>query len=406
MEAIVASPLPANHYRAVFKRHIVKQTQIVLARVQKQATPLLPLSILEQALLILDYSLHLPEAWPNTRKLLLTMVSKLEQAGYRDEWMPYLEQGIRLSQQLDDGEAQAELHLQLGILYQLRSKYEEARLHFEESAKGYESINASFNKARALNRLAYVARMQRRFEEAISLVETVHLSLTEADEERAFGYYVLGLVTLDQRNWQQAVNYSRQAYELWQPANNWRMIGRSLLCRGVALQELKQYSEAINVDEQAITLFERSRDTFFKAIAQMNLGIVYKNLEQPQRALALYLSAERIFRQVQDQYHLGLVTHNMGLSYRKLGQWAKAKAAYQQSIELKQKLGNIALLVDDMDGLALVYLAEGNLEKARSIFQEAMIRLTQIEDDAWYDYLFEMVSKHLQEVGGRINSNE
>lgn len=146
-----------------------------------------------------------------------------------------------------------------------------------------------------MNRLAYVARMQRRFDEAVELVAQAHKLLAETDQERAFGFYVLSSVALDKRTWPQAIELSKQAFEIWESVGNWRMMGRSLLCRGVALQEAKQYPEAIKVDEQAISLFEKSQDTFLKAIAQMNLGIVYKDLDRPQQALALYIPAEKTF---------------------------------------------------------------------------------------------------------------
>jgi tetratricopeptide (TPR) repeat protein len=330
----------------------------------------------------------------------------MEQAGYRDEWIPYLTEGIQQSIALGDVETTAELELQVGILYQLRSKYEQARTHLEASVRWFGGLDTSRRQASALTQLAYVARMQRRFEEAVSLIETVHQSQTSADEERAFGYYVLGLVALDQRDWPKAVDFSKQAYILWEPANQWRLMGRSLLCRGVALQEMERYSEAITVLEEAIDLFERVHDVFFKAVAQMNLGIVYNWLEHQERAISLFLSAEKIFRQVQDRYHLGLVTHNMGLSYRSLRRWAEAKEAYRQSIAIKKELDNIALMIDDMDGLGLVYLAEGNLAEAETIFQEAMSWLAQIESDPWHAYLLGMVSEHLQEVTQRITQQK
>lgn len=392
-------------YPAIFRGYIVRSTQHMLSRI-RQAETILPSEERDQALHTLSYALKLSEAWPDTRDLLLIMAPKMEQAGYRDEWIPYLEEGVQRSEQWHDSQAAAELQLQLGLLYQLRSKYDQARTQLETSVEGFRNLQDRHNQARALNQLAFVARRQRHFDEAVRLVETVHQSLNPTDEERAFGYYVLSLVALDSRDWQRAVKLSTQAFNLWEPTKAWRMMGRSLLCQGVALQELKQYPEAIKIDEQAITLFESSQDKYLKAIARMNLGIVHKDLERPQQAITLYLKAERIFRQVQDRYHLGLVTHNMGLSYRKLGQWDQAKEAYQQSIAIKQELGQIALLVDDMDGLGLVFLAEGNLVKAKEIFQEAKTWLTLIEDDVYYDNLFEMVSGHLQEVLERLKQQE
>jgi len=402
MEAItITSPLEGD-YLAIFKWHIVKRTQMILARVA-QAIPILPANILKQALHILDYSLELPEAWPVTRELLLTMAPKMEQAGHRDGWMPYLEQGIRQSRQLGDTVAESEFQLQLGILYQLRAKYEEARSHLETSAKGFERLKEPHNQARVLNRLAYVARLQRHFEEAISFVETAQRLLDTDDGEFAYSSFVLGLVALDKRNWPEAVRYCQQAFEPWEQADNQRMMGRSLMCLGVALERMKQYPAAIRASEQAIGLFEATQDLVYKAAVQMNLGNVYNALEQPDRALKLFLPAKKLFLRVQDHYSLAMVAHNMGIAYRKLQQWDEAQAAYALSIQHKQEMGNIVALVNSMDGLGLVYLEQSKLMEAKATFEDALTELAKIQGEPGYEQRLAMIKAHLDDVNKRIS---
>ncbi len=401
---LMAATLPVEpRYMAVFERHIVKRTQMVLERVE-QIAPHLPPAILEQALHILDYSFKLAEAWPDTRALLLSMAPKMERAGYRDEWMPYLEQGIRQSRQVGDSETKAELHLKLGILYQLRSKYGAARSHLEASIREFERVKASRSQARALNRLAYVARLQRQFEEVAGLVETARRLLGEKDTELAYSYFVLGLVALDKRNWPEAAGFSKQAFGLWEQENKQRMMGRSLMCLGVALEKMKQYPEAIRASEQAIALFEASQDPIYQAAVRMNLGTVYNALDQPEEALKLFWPAKKLFRRAQDRYSLAMVAHNIGLAYRKLQRWDEAKAAYLLSIEHKREMGDIVALVNSMEGLGLVYLGQGKLMAAQTIYEEALTQLAKIQDEPGYKQRFEMITAHLGEVKKRIKA--
>lgn len=70
------------------------------------------------------------------------MAPKMEQAGHRHGWMPYLERGLRQSQLLGDEETKAGLHLQLGVLHQLRSNYAAARTHLKESVAGFKQLQA------------------------------------------------------------------------------------------------------------------------------------------------------------------------------------------------------------------------------------------------------------------------
>ncbi|MCQ3976645.1 MAG: hypothetical protein DPW09_24700 [Anaerolineae bacterium] len=387
-------------YPSRFRGYIVKSVAHLLNRMG-QFGMVLPFPDRAQALHTLTYALKLPEGWPQTRELLLSLAPKMEQAGYRDEWIPYLEQGIRQGQQAGDMEAQAELHFHLGQLYQLRSKYEEARHHLEQSIKEFEQLNAPNHQARALNQLAYIARLQRQFEEATRLIETVQQLLGEENEEWAFSYYVLSLIALDNRDWQKAIDFSEQAFSLWQQSGQQRLMGRSLLCRGVALEKMERYPEAMDICQQAVTLFEQIEDRFYQAIAQMNLGNVYFAFNQPSNALELYLCAEKNFHQVQDLLYLAHVNHNLGMSYHGLQQLEQAKEALRLSIGLWQQLNNIERWANSMDELGLVYLREGKIEKAIAVFNEALTQLARIKGEPGHAHWLEILTTHLQEATGK-----
>ncbi|NJN97520.1 MAG: tetratricopeptide repeat protein [Anaerolineales bacterium] len=391
-----------SNYRAVFERYTANSVQRLLERA-RLAEPILSLEDRTQTFHTLHYAFKLPTAWPVTRELLLTVAPHMEQAGHRDEWMFYLEQAIALSQQMGDSQAAAELQLQLGLLYQLRSNYETARRYLEVSAKQFEALDDPLNQARALNQLAQVARYQRRFNEATRLVEIALRLLDEEAVERAFSFFVLGVIAFDKRNWQEAERYFEQALALWTRVNDKRMMGRSLMSLSTVLLPQNKYQAAIEVNQQAIILFEVVQDPTHRAISQMNLGNVYLSLDQPQQALELYQPAEHVFRQTQDLFYLAHVNHNIGMAYRHLEEWAMAETAYRRSIDYQEKVGNLAWLVDTMDGLGLGYLNQGQPEQAITVFEAALERLTEIQGEPRHDHLLTMVSAHLQDANHRLN---
>lgn len=388
---------PVEDDLAVFKRHVVKRTQMVLARVLP-IVPVLPPKVLKEALHILDYAFNLPEAWPDTRRLLLAMAPKLEQAGYRDEWMPYLEQGIHHSRLAGDTEARAELQLQLGILHELRGAYERARVQLEAGVRDFERLKRPRDQARALNRLAYLARQQHRFEEAAERVKAALELLDQGEAECGHSYLVLGAVALDRRDWQQATKLFQQSFEVWQKSQDKRMMARSLTGLGAALRALERYEEALTVYQQAEALFKEIQDQNHQAAVQVNLGNVYLSLEQPLEALKFYRPAERVLKQVQDRLRLAQVQHNIGLAHHQLKQWPQAEEAYLASIRQKQEIGIIAALVYSMDGLGLVYAEQGRWPEARAIFEQALSWLSQIKEHPRYRHLFGEITAHLQEV--------
>jgi tetratricopeptide (TPR) repeat protein len=390
-----------NHpnYPTLFRRHVLANTQYWQEYVTQRSTDIVALERERDCILkAISFALKLPEAWPDTRALLLTVAPKMEQAGLRDEWIPYLEQGVHQSQQLHDAETEAELHIHLGILFQLRGKYEVAWSYLEASVKGFAALNNPYGQARACNQLAFVAQRQRRFEEATDLVEKA-LQLHSADDsEQAFSYFVLGMVALEKRTWPEAVDFLQQSFALWEHQNDHRMMGRTLTLLGLALDRMEKYTEAIKTYQRAITLLEAVDDPVHKGMAQMNLGSVYNTLSQPQEALKYHLQAKQIFRKVQDQLHLAHVTHNIGMVYRRLQQWPKAEEAFGASIELWKRFNNVERLVNTMDGLGLVHFEQGHFTKAKAIFEEALDQLTYIEGEPGYDHKFNMVMSHLKET--------
>ncbi|MCP4289822.1 MAG: hypothetical protein GY792_36285, partial [Gammaproteobacteria bacterium] len=75
---------PQTDYPALFRAYVVRsmaQLRVELSEVGS----ILSADEQEQALHALSFALKLPEAWPETRALLLAIAPKMEQAGYRDE---------------------------------------------------------------------------------------------------------------------------------------------------------------------------------------------------------------------------------------------------------------------------------------------------------------------------------
>ncbi|MEM7348363.1 MAG: hypothetical protein AAF485_29385, partial [Chloroflexota bacterium] len=167
MDDLIADFSTIDHatYPVIFRAYVVKSIQFSLNRI-KNSTYLLTDIDREQALHNLSYALKWPEAWPFVQATLITMAPKMEQAGYRDEWIPYLEEGLNQAYLQEDDIAVAELHLQLGILYQLRAKYTVAHTHLEMSTKQFRRLRDTINQARALNRWGYIAHLQREFDQA------------------------------------------------------------------------------------------------------------------------------------------------------------------------------------------------------------------------------------------------
>ena len=378
----------------IFCTYVVRNTEFALARVQQAAHSL---SVEDQKLVFktLNYALKYDETWPVTRNLLMSVAQKMEQAGYRGEWMAYLEIALQHCQKQKDLFAEANFHFYMGIIYQHQSKFEFARRQLQCSALQFKQIGDELYEARALNRLAYVARLQRRLEEAKRTVERAQLLAKDDPAELAYSYLVRGSIALDQKDWQNAENFFDHSLTLWKKTEDKRGVAWGWTNLGTAFRVLKKHNDAISCYLEAIALFEEVSDPVHQAVARMNLGNAYLDLDQPKKALKFYNLSEPIFYDAQEWLRLAKVNLNKAIAYQYLKNWPQAECACLSSIEQWRQIGSISSMVKASISLAEIYIDQGLHKKASEVLHDADNELQQIEDEIGYDELSNIITKML-----------
>jgi tetratricopeptide (TPR) repeat protein len=342
------------------------------------------------------------EAWAATRDLLLALAPKMEMAGYRSEWLPYLADGVAQSQRQGDQAAEAALQFQCGYLYRLMSNYAAAQTSLNASAAHYAALGDAEGQARALNQLAYLAWQQHRYDEAITLAQQALLLVGALDVEKATSLSALGLVAIDRSQWQEAAQYHKEALHIRAYHAQRRQMAWSLQNLALALRGQQEYEKAIAYYEEAIAILDEVHDPANRAIVQMNLGIVYYFREEFTKALAIYRLAETSFHQFADDFNLGKVLTNQGLGYLALQQWSQAESAFTESMNCFQKLADRGWYLNALDGLGITYLEQGFYDKALVIFESVQLQLTDIIDTPAYHYLAATISAQLEQVRNKV----
>ncbi|HMN26706.1 MAG TPA: tetratricopeptide repeat protein, partial [Caldilineaceae bacterium] len=277
-----------------FAEYVRRGLRLLLQQVQE--TPgVLAEEVREQALALLNLSLPVDSVWPQARDLLLTSAPKMEQAGLRDEWFPFLQAGLRQSQQMADHLTIAELHLQLGLLHRLHSDFDESARCLLLALNEFTSGQEDTGQARTLNQLAYLNWQTHRYDEAVRCADQALLLLPPDDLERGMSLSALGLVAIDQGNWQRAEALHREALALRTAHADQRRMAWSLQNLGYALRGQGKYSEAIDCYERAITYLEQVHDPAHAAVVRMNLGIAHSLAGDSGAALVAYAAAEATF---------------------------------------------------------------------------------------------------------------
>jgi tetratricopeptide (TPR) repeat protein len=381
-------------YPALFQQYILRSVTLVYTMLTDEGTHFSD-EERDRALHLLNFAMTQENAWSATRDLLLLLVPKMEQAGHRDDWLPYLERGVTLSRQQNDSRGEAELSLAIGELLRLRSKFALARQWLDASIAIFTPLGENQGHARALNELAFVAWQQHRYDEAATLAQTALTLLDEADPERAACFSRLGLVAIERQQWEEAERYHQRSLQIRQTQGDQRKIAWSLQNLGIVLRNQGRYEDAVVCYQQAIAVLEALRDQANIAIVQMNLSNVYFLNKQTTKSLETYTLAEKTFHQLHDLHNLAKVFTCKGLGYLELNDGLQAERAFTTSITLFQEIGDKEWCLNAFDGLGLAYLSQNKFDKAIITFQTAMDELLQIADTPMYNYLVVVLPAHL-----------
>lgn len=388
---------PAVDYRAIWHKQLVNGMQYILDALA-QCSSGISTELQYQTLAVLDYALNVREIWRTTRTLFLTIAPKMEQAGQRDTWMPYLQRGLQQGELAEDDDVILEANFHLGLLYEMRGDYEQAKTHLAASAKRCAKLNRLEDQARALNRLAYVARRQRQLKEAAQLIDQALTLVPKDHTEVAYSHMVLGALALDRREWEAAIPLFQQAHDLWERVNDERKTAWSLTNLGAALRGAGSLEAAKIAYNDAIKRLVQTDDPINLAVAQMNLGNIFLDLNQPDQSLTYFEAAEQVFSLAQERLRLAKIYNNLGIAHRRLQNWGKAEVYFEKSIELFEYTSNFPSVINALDGLGLVYFEQEAIDKARATFERALNTLEAITGDPLYGYLFEKVSGHLDDA--------
>lgn len=388
-------------YPGQFRDYMLKITRFTLGQLQGYGEQPLTPEDRDTALHVLAYAIKFRKTWTLAHQILLVLGPKLEQEGIRDEWIPFLEQGIVQCQELGDNATKGNLHFQLGLIYQLCNQLDKAITQFNQSSACFKILDDPVGQARAINRSAYTARLLRNFDEAATLVNRALELLAEDDPERAYSFFVQGVIAYDNSVWEQSAKLFQQSLMLWEAVDNKRMVAWTLSNLGTTMRPMKKYKEAIIYFERAIALLEHIKDPVSQAVARMDLANVYLILQEPQEALSLYNLAEPVLLKAKDERHLAMIYTNIGIAYRCLRQWDRARHSLLASIESWQQIGNIRSLANAVEELGLVYLDQNLYENAITKFHDALNWLSQIKNEPGYARLLESVTAHLAEAHKR-----
>ncbi|MEZ4712346.1 MAG: tetratricopeptide repeat protein [Caldilineaceae bacterium] len=385
----------ADTYVDLFTEYVIGGVRASLAQVRAHEY-VVPDDVREQAWHVLSFALEVEAAWAATKELLLELAPKMEQGGFRETWIPYLEQGVRKSVESRDWTAENELCYQIGLLYRLLNKHDSARVWLSRALNNH--VLDKSTRAQIFNQFAYLEWQQGDVSRSIEYARSALQLIDDLHVERAMAFSVLGLIAVERSQWQEAESYHRQALQIRETSGAQRQVAQSLQNLAVALRCQNRFAEAINAFRQARLIFEQIGDKTSNAIASMNLGLAKFYSGDVWAAFEQYEFAEAIFLKHDDLLNQARICVNFGLAYLKIDRVEQAEQSFDRAVKLFAEIGNEGQRLNAVDGLALAYMAQNRYAEANKLLLQSLQDLSLAKDIPNHSRLEQIMHEHLSQL--------
>lgn len=302
---------------------------------------------------------RLPKHWAGRASFFLGDAREHERAGRLDEAMAQYRAAIERAQDTSERATLAEGLRRLGVVHHLRGELNEARQLCQQShaaalllgddlltaealntLAGFDIEAGSFDSASAyldsaLGLAATSAELRARIEQNLGVVANIHGDLPAALEhyersldafrashdERgcALAYHNLGMISADQRLWDDADHYFRQSREIADAIGDVYLRGLCLLNHTEVFLAWERFEEARESAEAALQIFDRLGARDAKAVANRFLGVLYRETGAPalaeshlRDAIAFATEAESPLEEAEASRELAVLLQRLG----------------------------------------------------------------------------------------------
>jgi len=310
----------------------------------------------------------------------------MESIGYQEEWMDRLQSGVNRSHLEGDWATEAQLCGVLGRTYRLIDQYSMAETWLKRSLATYEFLGDPQGAAVALNQLGRVHQLRHHDIEATKCAETALSLLKPDDPEVAESYHVLGMVALDNRQWEEAENYIKLVLRIRQQVGDQRTIAWAYQNLGLVCLLQSEYSKQsrwVEADEWlrlAIELLIQISDPYHAALTQSSLGHVRGKLGDLQGSLRLYQQAASTLRQMGSQRPLAQVYNNLGLLYLGLERPEDAEQVFRDAVDIYQRLRDHISRLNSQHGIVLSLLQQRRFVEAAELCERSLVEVELLRE--------------------------
>ena len=337
-----ANVVEVESYRDLFEQYVaagVVQSLDTVRRDRQRVSE----EVRVQAWHLLSFALRTPRAWPVTATLLLELSPKMQQAGYREQWLAYLEAGLVYSSNAGDALRTAALELEVGELQRHLGRLDAAQTCFDAARHTFAAAGDIVQTGAAKVCLANLAYLRERWPLALDLCGEVLAAILDLHFVRARALFVAANTHNSLHEEEEAERLFIESQAAWEELGEPQWAALCLQNRAwLASRRGENHLARRSAPRRSPPLWTLVRSTARPSYIRI-WGIIDYLDGDMQAALLHYQEAEKIFRRLGDVLYVAMMCNNMGLVYRAEQKWDEAEACYAESVRIYRELGAVAI---------------------------------------------------------------
>lgn len=344
-----------------------------------------------------EFGLGLAETWMDTTDLVLECYELIHYRGYSQEWIPVLDRILAdcPESRLD---IQINLYHQLGNLYRAERQFDQALImHHSEAELAYNLQDELFI-ARAHANLSKTNYLLRKYDiaETHALAALTYFRNRDSTlESYASTLNMLGLITQGRGDLSSSQSWFVEGIAVFRKTELPIELGRTLMNYAITLESARKPDEALAYFQEAETLLEPTAYELEKSKIALSMGTLFFNQGDLQKAESAYLRANSPYmRDAGPIYDQAAICNNLGNVYQAQAKLPESEVWLSKSIKLYRQADAHLMLANSLATLSRTLLDQGQIERVKPLYDEAMSIIGEYPDDAFT----EMIRSELDQV--------
>lgn len=286
----------------------------------------------------------------------------------------YGNRALVLLEEYDDPAVKAQLLHRMGMVYYLRSDYQDAIDYFQRSAAIRDAIGDLRGYGNSLASIANINNFWGNYYEATDQYYKVLDLRKKIDDQRGIATTLinLGNVYKVQGNFDVALDMYLQAITISDTIGF--LEGKAWTYYNVAVlyKIMQEYDRALEYIQQAIDIYEKlSENMKGIALCLNEFGTIYNAKGESEKSLDYHQRALTIYRNLHDSYGIARTYTDIGNFYFSHNENHKALEYYDKSFSLRQKINDSLGRIQTLQAIARTNFAMGQYDLALKNYQQA-----------------------------------